>query len=126
MLSFERSWLLVGTPRGRVRRRQRSPAVSDAVLHYFLGGTADVARDDSPFKNVVVAMLDLADELGLPLNLGGGDHARRRPASASSAASPTRELPFFTHEIVCDPDRLRASSPRGARRAAFFPAYRAP
>ena len=60
-------------PRATARSApRRSPRVSDGFLHYFLGGTADARARRSPFKNVVAAMLDLADELGLPLNLGGG------------------------------------------------------
>ena len=69
-------------------------------------------------------MLDLADELGMPLNLGGGlvagdglEGFKRGFANA--------ELPFVTHEIVCDPgayERLSAGRDAGD----FFPAYRAP
>ena len=71
VLSSPRSWLLVA------RRRAEAGAAailgtSDGVLHYYLGGTADRFREASPFKNVVAAMLDRADELQLPLNLGGG------------------------------------------------------
>jgi len=98
-------------------------AVSDSVLHYYLGGTADSARDASPFKNVVIAMLDLADELGLPLNLGGGvspgdglEEFKRGFANA--------DLPFHTQEVVCDRE---AYGQLGAGRDAsgYFPAYRA-
>ena len=69
-------------------------------------------------------MLDLADELGLPLNLGGGI-GRATGWRTSSAASRTRELAFHTHEVVCD----RAAYDRLSRDRAetdFFPAYRAP
>ena len=96
--------------------------VSDPVLHYYLGGTADSAREASPFKNVVAAMLDLADELELPLNLGGGvtpgdglEEFKRGFANA--------ELPFRTHEVVCDRgeyERLAGADAGGG----FFPAYR--
>jgi hypothetical protein len=96
-------------------------AVSDEVLHYYLGGTADAVREDSPFKNVVAAMLDLADELGLPLNLGGGvepgdglETFKRGFANA--------DLPFCTHEIVCDPATY-AELGAGRAAAGFFPAY---
>ena len=99
---FERSWLVA-----RARPRASSPpaaiaALSDGFLHYYLGGTADAHLRDSPFKNLIVAMIDLADELELPLNLGGGlapgdglEEFKRGFANA--------ELAFRTHEMVCDP-----------------------
>ena len=90
-------------------------AVSDGVLHYFLGGTADAARDASPFKNVVAAMLDLADELELPLNLGGGVTAGDG-LEGFKRGFANGELPFRTHEVVCDPDeyeRLAAGRDAG-------------
>ena len=91
-------------------------AVSDGVLHYYLGGTADAARDASPFKNVVVAMLDLADELELPLNLGGGVTAGDGLEEFKRGFANS-DLPFRTHEVVCDAGRVRAAQrrPRGRR-----------
>lgn len=123
ILGFERSWLFAAAAEGTVGAGAIA-AVSDGVVHYYLGGTADSALEASPFKNVVVAMLDLADELGLPLNLGGGltpgDGLERFKRGFANAAAP-----FVTHEIVCDRelyDRLAADRAAGA----FFPAYRAP
>ena len=123
-MRFDRSWLLLASSPDVDAGAGAIAAVSDGVLHYYLGGTADAALEDSPFKNVVVAMLDLADELGMPLNLGGGlvagdglEGFKRGFANA--------ELPFVTHEIVCDPgayERLSAGRDAGG----FFPAYRAP
>jgi hypothetical protein len=123
VLSFERSWLLVARNDGEIGAGAIA-ATSDGLLHYFLGGTADAARSASPFKNVVVAMLDLADALGLALNLGGGvragdglDEFKRGFANA--------ELEFLTHQIVCDAvayAELTADRDAGE----FFPAYRAP
>jgi hypothetical protein len=124
VLSFARSWLLVARgPDGEIGAGAIA-AVSDDIVHYFLGGTADASLDQSPFKNVVIAMLDLADELGLPLNLGGGvnagDGLERFKRGFANA-----ELTFHTHEIVCDPDEYgRLAS--GIAAGAFFPAYRAP
>jgi hypothetical protein len=123
VLGFRQSWLFAGrSPEGDVGAAAIA-ATSDGLLHYFLGGTADASLDQSPFKSVVVAMLDLADELGLPLNLGGGVHPgdglERFKRGFANA-----ELPFHTHEIVCDRNeyaRLSASLDAGG----FFPAYRA-
>lgn len=122
VLSFERSWLIVARREGDVGAAAIA-GVSDSLLHYFLGGTADTARRASPFKNAVAAMLDLADEVGLPLNLGGGlapgdglEEFKRGFANA--------DLPFFTHEVICDPDAYeRLAGPEDA--GGFFPVYRA-
>ena len=122
-LDFPLSWLLVARgPEGEAGAVAIT-ATSDGLLHYFLGGTSDSALEQSPFKNVVVAMLDLSDELGLPLNLGGGvtpgDGLERFKRGFANS-----ELTFHTHEIVCDRDeydRLSAGTDAGG----FFPAYRA-
>ena len=97
---------------------------SDRMLHYYLGGTADGVLEDSPFKSTVAAMIELAHEHELPLNLGGGirpgdalEHFKRGFANSTA--------PFYTHEVVCDTaayERLRA----GREDSAFFPLYRAP
>jgi hypothetical protein len=83
-----------------------------------------VHRPRSPFKNVVDSTIGLADELGLPLNLGGGvkpgDGLEDFKRGFSNA-----ELPFVTHEIVCDPE-VYASLGAGPEDSRFFPAYRAP
>ena len=91
-------------------------AVSDGVLHYYLGGTADSARGASPFKNVVLGMLDLADELELRLNLGGGV-APGDGLETFKRGFANSELPFRTHEVVCDPGAYAAlgDRPRGRR-----------
>ena len=113
-LAFERSWLVVARRAGKFGAGAIA-AVSDSVLHYFLGGTLDDARRASPFKNVVAAMLDLADELGLPLNLGGGvapgDGLEEFKRGFANSAMGWR-----TQEVVCDPneyERLAASRPCG-------------
>ena len=122
-LAFPRAWLLLATRGEGLPGAGAIAALSDGVLHYFLGGTAEAALGDSPFKNVVAAMLDLADELGAPLNLGGGlrpgdglEDFKRGFANAG--------LPWVTHEVVCDPDAYQRLA--GGRDAdGFFPAYRA-
>ncbi|HEY7630775.1 MAG TPA: GNAT family N-acetyltransferase [Thermoleophilaceae bacterium] len=99
-------------------------ADSDGVLHYYLGGTADGLLEHSPFKSTVQAMIDLARELELPLNLGGGlapgdalEHFKRGFANSSA--------PFYTHELVCDPSAYARLS-AGHHASGFFPLYRAP
>ena len=123
VLGIEQSWLFEAlSPEGEVGAGAIA-AVSDDVLHYFLGGTADAALEASPFKLVVRAMMDLADELGMPLNLGGGVHPgdgleRFKRGFANS------EEPWFTHEVICDPAAYEELS-AGRDAAGFFPAYRA-
>jgi hypothetical protein len=124
VLDFPRSWLLLARSPASAIAAAAIAGVSDGHLHYFLGGTADAARADSPFKLVMVGMLDLADELGLPLNLGGG----YRPGDGLDRFKrgfANHEAPFRTHEVICDRaayDELRAGGDPGG----FFPAYRAP
>ena len=72
VLGFDRSWLFLRAARSGATAAGAIVALSDGLLHYYLGGTAEAHLPRSPFKNVVEAMIDLADELGVPLNLGGG------------------------------------------------------
>jgi hypothetical protein len=124
VLMFERSWLVLARSPAYGVAAGAIAAVSDGHLHYFLGGTADFALRDSPFKCVVAAMLDLADELGLPLNLGGGLEAgdgleRFKRGFANSSAA------FETHEVICDADAYGELA-AGREAGGYFPAYRAP
>jgi hypothetical protein len=124
VLGYERSWLvLCRSPEGTTAAGAIT-ALSDGLLHYYLGGTAEAHLSDSPFKNLALAMIRHADELERPLNLGGGvwrgdglEDFKRGFANA--------ELPFWTHEIVCDPDAYARLS-EGRSDSGFFPVYRAP
>lgn len=120
-LRFERSWLLLARRGGRIGAGAIA-AVSDGILHYFLGATGERALAASPFKNVVVRMLDLADELGLALNLGGGvrpgDGLERFKRGFANA-----EQPFTTQELVADREEYERLS-AGRSPGGYFPAYR--
>jgi hypothetical protein len=123
ILGYERSWLLLGRSPEGATAAGGIVALSDGVLHYYLGGTAEAHLGDSPFKNVVEAMIELADKLDVILNLGGGlgpgdglEDFKRGFAN--------RELPFNTHEIVCDPGAYERLS-EGRTDTGFFPVYRA-
>jgi hypothetical protein len=124
VLDFGGSWLVLArSPAGGVAAAAIA-GLSDGYLHYFLGGTADAARAESPFKLVTAAMLDLADELGRPLNLGGG----YRPGDGLERFKrgfANREARFRTHEVVCDPQAY-ADLAGGRDAGGFFPAYRGP
>lgn len=100
-------------------------AASDGYLHYYLGGTADEALRDSPMKNLFWAMIGLGEDLGVPVNLGGGvtpgdslDEFKR--GFAESGAS------WHTHEVICDAAAYaELSEAAGEAPDGFFPAYRA-
>ena len=124
ILSSDRSWLALGaTGEGAVA----SAAViveSDGLLHYYLGGTAQAALRDSPFKNLVDRMVALADERSQRLNLGGGMSAGDGLEDFKRGFANT-ESAFLTHEVICDPDAYARLS-AGTEKTGFFPAYRAP
>jgi GNAT acetyltransferase-like protein len=117
------SLLLTVAPDGRPAAGAIA-AESDGVLHYYLGGTADGMLEHSPFKSTVAAMIDLARERQLPLNLGGGltpddalDHFKRGFSNSSA--------PFYTHELICDRDAYERLSAGRDPASGFFPLYRA-
>jgi hypothetical protein len=123
VLSFGDSWLLLARSEQEEMGAGAIVVRSDAMLHYFLGGTAEEQLAESPFKNVVEAMMALADELALPLNLGGGVRAGDG-LEAFKRGFANSELPFRTHEIICD-DAEYGRLSEGRRQGTFFPAYRA-
>jgi len=95
---------------------------SDGYLHYYLSGSADAQLRDSPMKNVVAALVNLAAEQQLPLNLGGG----LRPGDALEEFKrgfANRAQPWRVSEIVCDRPAYDALS-AGHASPGFFPAYR--
>jgi hypothetical protein len=119
----ERTWLaLVTDPEGAPAAASIA-CVSDGYLHYYLSGSADSHLGDSPMKNVIARLIEHADELELPLNLGGGI----TPGDALEEFKrgfANRTLAWRTSEIVCDPERYAALS--GDRDpGGYFPAYRA-
>lgn len=123
ILSYDRSWLLLGrTPEGATAAGAIA-ALSDGLLHYYLGGTAEAHLGDSPFKNVVEAMIELANELGVTLNLGGGVRAGDGLEDFKRGFA-NGQLRFHTHEIVCDPGTYERLS-EGHTESGFFPLYRA-
>jgi len=124
VLAAERSWLLLAARGDEAPSAGAIAAASDGYLHYYLGGTVDEALADSPMKNLFAGMVELANELGMPLHLGGGvspgdslDEFKRGFANGTEA--------FVTHEVVCDPAAYDQLAPDAAVPDGFFPAYRA-
>jgi Acetyltransferase (GNAT) domain len=122
VLESDRAWLaLAHAPSGGVAAASLTVR-SDGFLHYYLSGSADAHLRDSPMKNVVAALVELAGEQELPLNLGGGI-ARGDALEEFKRGFANREQPWHVSEIVCDRqayDRLAA----GRDSTEFFPQYR--
>lgn len=97
---------------------------SDGFLHYYLSGTADAHRRLAPSKNLIAAAIDRAESMGLPLNLGGGLTPGDGLEEFKRGFANT-ELPFRTHELVCDPAAYAELS-AGIDDDGFFPLYRHP
>jgi hypothetical protein len=125
LLHSAAAWLLIAARDGGEPEAGAIATSSDGHLHYYLGGTADSALEDSPMKNLFAAMISLAGELGTPLNLGGGV----RPGDSLESFKrgfATATAPFRTHEVVCDREAYERLSPASEPAAeGFFPAYRA-
>ena len=118
------AWLFVTTTGDGAPAAAAIAGRSDGVLHYYLGGSADELLSHSPLKSTIAAMIELAAEEGLPLNLGGGvvpgDSLERFKRGFANSTAP-----FRTHEVVCDPAAYERLS-GGRQSGGFFPAYRAP
>jgi hypothetical protein len=122
ILEFPRTWLaLAEAPDGTIAAASIA-AASDGYLHYYLSGSADSHLRDSPMKNIVASLVELAAELDQPLNLGGGI-GRGDRLEEFKRGFANRELPWHSSELVADPAtyaRLAAGRDSGS----FFPAYR--
>ena len=124
VLAAERTWLALATdPKGELAAASIA-TISDGYLHYYLSGSADARLSDSPMKNVVAFLVDHADQLGLPLSLGGGID-RGDALEEFKRGFANREEQWFTSEVVCDPTAYERLS-GGRDGDGFFPAYRAP
>jgi hypothetical protein len=124
ILTSDQTWLaLAQAPDGEVAAASIA-AQSDEVLHYYLSGSAAAHLSDSPMKNVVASLVELASDLGIPLNLGGGiqhgDHLEEFKRGFAN-----RQQPWHTSEIVCDPSTYERLSSIHESSGTFFPAYRA-
>jgi Acetyltransferase (GNAT) domain len=124
ILEFERSWLALALAPDASIAAASIAAVSDGFLHYYLSGSRDSHLSDSPMKNVVAALVELAIELGLPLNLGGGI-SRGDALEDFKRGFANREALWRSSELVCDRDAYaRLSAGLGDEVGGFFPAYR--
>ena len=119
----ERTWLALATDPEGVPAAASIACVSDGYLHYYLSGSADSHLDDSPMKNVLARLVEHANELELPLNLGGGI-TTGDALEEFKRGYANRTVTWRTSEVVCDPERYAALT--GDRDpGGYFPAYRA-
>ncbi len=123
ILASRQSWLATALEPGGSVAAASIAVRSDGMLHYYLSGTADAHLGDSPMKNVVAALCELAADLGQALNLGGG-LAPGDPLEEFKRGFANREQPWHTSQLVCDQAAYERLS-RGREAGGFFPAYRA-
>ncbi len=125
VFSSPEAWLATTwAPEGQVASSALG-VISDGMMHYFLGGTADAYLPRSPAKNALFgAMVELCKQLGLPLNLGGGIQPGDSLESFKRSFANT-SFQLFTHEIICDPTAYARLS-EGGTDGGYFPAYRRP
>ncbi len=123
VLAAERTWLVTAADPAGAPAAASIACVGDGYLHYYLSGSSDAHLGDSPMKIVVARLVELAAELGLPLNLGGGITAGDALEEFKRGFA-NRTVTWRTSEIVCDPERYGALS-AGREAGGFFPAYRA-
>jgi len=123
IFAAERTWLALATDPEGVPAAASIACGSDGYLHYYLSGSADSHLADSPMKNVLARLVEHANELDLPLNLGGGI-APGDALEGFKRGYANRTLAWRTSEVVCDPERYAALS-AGREVGGFFPVYRA-
>lgn len=123
ILESAQTWLALAlAPDGEVAAASIATR-SDGYLHYYLSGSADSHLRDSPMKNIVASLVELAAEQALPLNLGGGISPGDRLEEFKRGFA-NRELSWRTSEVVCDAAAY-ARLCAGREAGDFFPAYRA-
>jgi hypothetical protein len=123
ILEAERTCLILARgPEGDVAAASIA-TFSDGFLHYYLSGSADSHLRAAPMKNVVTRLVEHSQELGLPLNLGGGITAGDALEEFKRGFA-NRQQAWLTSELICDEERY-AELAAGREDGGFFPAYRA-
>jgi Acetyltransferase (GNAT) domain len=123
ILESPASWLALALAPEKEIAAASVAVTSDGYLHYYLSGSGDSHLRDSPMKNVVASLVEMAAEHGLPLNLGGGI-SRGDRLEEFKRGFANREMPWRTSEIICDADAYARLS-AGRAGTEFFPDYRA-
>jgi GNAT acetyltransferase-like protein len=123
ILEADRTWLALATAPTGVVAAASIAAVSDGYLHYYLSGSDDRFLRDSPMKNIVSRLVEHANELALPLNLGGG-LAPGDALEEFKRGFANRQQAWLTSELICNPEAYGRLSAGREPRSGFFPAYR--
>jgi len=123
ILEADGTWLALATAPDGEGAAASIAAVSDGYLHYYLSGSTDAHLRSAPMKNVVTRLVEHSQELGLPLNLGGGMTAGDALEEFKRGFA-NRQQAWLTSELVCDEEKYAQLS-RGSEAGGFFPAYRA-
>ena len=117
------AWLVYApAPCGRLSAGDLIVA-SDGVLHSLLFGTGDDFLPMSPGKLATMGGIELADELGLPFNVGGGLSCGDG-LEMSKRSYCNRGAEFICHEIVGDPRTYNVLLSSSTDGSDFFPRYR--
>jgi hypothetical protein len=124
LLSSDKAWLFLVRAPDSGFAAGAVAVLSDGIVHYYLSGTGDAYLRASPAKNLIAAVIEFAEQLGAPMNLGGGV-TPGDSLEAFKRGFANAELPFHTHEIVCDRAAYEELS-AGREDTGFFPLYRAP
>jgi hypothetical protein len=123
ILEADCTWLaLLTAPDGEIAAASIA-AVSDGYLHYYLSGSLDSHLRSAPMKNVVTRLVEHSQELGLPLNLGGGISGGDALEEFKRGFANRRQA-WLTSELICDGEKYAELS-AGRDAGGFFPAYRA-
>ena len=101
-LSYERSWLVVARRDGELGAAAIA-AVSDSILHYFLGGTADAARGRRPSRTWWRRCSTSPTSSACRSTWAAG-WPRATGWRRFKRGFANGELPFCTQQVVCDPD----------------------
>ncbi|HET9153231.1 MAG TPA: GNAT family N-acetyltransferase, partial [Solirubrobacterales bacterium] len=123
ILEAEWTWLILATGPKDDLAAASIAAVSDGYLHYYLSGSADSHLRSAPMKNVVSRLVEHSQELGLPLNLGGGISPGDALEEFKRGFANRRQA-WLTSELICDGPKYAQLS-AGREAGGFFPAYRA-
>lgn len=104
------------------------------IVQYHLGGTLDRFLPGNPLKLLFHRAADWFKRRGNRwLHLGGGVGGVRDSLMHFKVGFSPRTFPFYTWQVVLDPDmyaklllRARRDRPLDTPRSSFFPAYRQP
>ena len=109
ILESSRTWLALALAPGGDVAAASIAVHSDGFLHYYLSGSADAHLRDSPMKNVVASLVELADRAG-PAAQPRRRHRPRRPPRGVQARLRQPRAALAHLGAGLRPGRLRRAS----------------